>query len=495
MREVTAFVVAMVSTLAVLMVAEHHWLASTNLSRIGQGRRPRVAPAALAGLGNGKAPETQEVDGHSESRGPAASSRQLETDMESFFRVFDDDGSGWLDMEELGRAFASTKRQYTREQIEVLHAAFDVNNSGGVTLEELRAGARQLMQSKTRQRKSRRSRGQSPPAALNLSTALQHCIYHVHGFTHSGTGVLRHLLHELAGPRDASTQHLDKCCEHEGQYAQDVYPQVKQRRHAHPSKFNETDVILATYAPRFLVEISTQKQEALLRQWSAAWDVSRRTLIQKTPTFDVAFLDQMIPGSAHAIIMRHPFNWHSRGHGNNADVAKMAPELCGSRASCLRVWLTVWDRVLRQLAAGPIRRWVIVRYESLLQQSQDRGLPPYFSARQRYPRLLQWLQATCPRDRDGGMQPTADGRGPEGREALAGAGEALGRGVDGHVAGGRAGGKAGPPRIPRSASACILWEEEHSFASVGTPQPGGGSAVVRADEWGGVCDESECGAQ
>ena len=60
----------------------------------------------------------------------------------------------------------------------------------------------------------------------------------------------------------------------------------------------------------------------------------------------------------------------------------------------------------------------------------------------------------------------------------------LGRGVDGHVAGGRAGGKAGPPRIPRSASACILWEEEHSFASVGAPQPGGGSAVVRADELG-----------
>jgi len=49
----------------------------------------------------------------------------------------------------------------------------------------------------------------------------------------------------------------------------------------------------------------------------------------------------------------------------------------------------VWDRSLKLLATRT--RWVVVRYESLLLQSQDHKPP-----RQGYPALQRWLQATCP---------------------------------------------------------------------------------------------------
>ena len=58
----------------------------------------------------------------------------------------------------------------------------------------------------------------------------QHCVIHVHGFHHSGTGVLRQAIYKSLGENVASIHRQTRKQEDEGQHIQRVYPKFFQRR-------------------------------------------------------------------------------------------------------------------------------------------------------------------------------------------------------------------------------------------------------------------------
>jgi hypothetical protein len=183
-----------------------------------------------------------------------------------------------------------------------------------------------------------------------------HCVIHVHGFHHSGTGVLRQTIYKSLGEHVASIHQDTHAQEDEGQHIQNVYPKFYQRRKFCSNKY---------YCPEMMTLVSKTKSHKLFRQWMRFWDPTKPFLIQKTPTMDVLFLEQMkVVSTVHAIIIRHPFSWRP-------PVAKRAQKGKDSGLFALCTWLDVWTHVLGILSDYQVQSFAIVNYEALVQHSDD----------------------------------------------------------------------------------------------------------------------------
>jgi len=88
--------------------------------------------------------------------------------------------------------------------------------------------------------------------------------------------------------------------------------------------------------------------------------MSKPFLIQKTPTFDVQFLEEMkTVATVHTIIIRHPLEWYHRSLKNGDDLDR------------LYVWLQVWAHTLDVLRNGTVESFVVVNYEALVEYRDD----------------------------------------------------------------------------------------------------------------------------
>lgn len=178
-----------------------------------------------------------------------------------------------------------------------------------------------------------------------LSRNNENCVIHVHGLHHSGTGYTRQVVYDsLGGNIMASMHYKTRGNQDEGQHLQTVYPAFKDR----DPKLCGKGRSRRYYCPGILsLSSSNDNKVQLHQQWSKHWNTSKPYLIQKTPTMDVLFLEQMqLHPTFHVIVMRHPFS---------------------CKASFLpTMWFDVWTNVMEQLSNGMIESFVVVNYEALV---------------------------------------------------------------------------------------------------------------------------------
>lgn len=146
----------------------------------------------------------------------------------------------------------------------------------------------------------------------------EHCVIHIHGVHHSGTGFTRQaVFHSLGGDSMASMHKNTSTPEDEGQFLQDVYPINGIRRENPPMCGLSTSHDVKTvgriyYCPELVPMMAneTNAKERLHEQWSRFWNMSKPFLIQKTPSMDVLLFERLkIYPTMHLIVMRHPFAW------------------------------------------------------------------------------------------------------------------------------------------------------------------------------------------
>lgn len=147
-----------------------------------------------------------------------------------------------------------------------------------------------------------------------------HSYIFVGGLFHSGTGVLRRALAEVA-PTRVSIHEKTHTIEDEGKYMQTVYAfdrdrdaklwhcafieskrdELKYPPHTNGSLWRDASDALAS-APR--------GSTLLFAQWARFWDLAKPILVEKTPMnmLRVGYLDALFPEMASfAVIVRHPF--------------------------------------------------------------------------------------------------------------------------------------------------------------------------------------------
>lgn len=196
-----------------------------------------------------------------------------------------------------------------------------------------------------------------------------HCVIHVHGFHHSGTGFLRKTIYEGLGPHVASIHENTTFPQDEGQFLQNVYfrfdTRVKSPRYCWQEHDATTKSVGVEYHCPSLLPIAQQKgrAEKLMKQWSTFWNMSKPFLIQKTPTMDVLFLEKIkFHKTVHAIVMRHPFACQPPiGNRNHVNAGLFAAS----------VWLLNWAHILEVVASGQVKSFAIVRFETLVQYRDE----------------------------------------------------------------------------------------------------------------------------
>lgn len=192
----------------------------------------------------------------------------------------------------------------------------------------------------------------------------EHCVVHVSGLHHSGTGLVHQLLHEALGPNDSSMMRGERVPENEGQHFQDVFPAFRKRNRQYCAGVDgeANGVGNVYYCPAMLEAIDGRAKNELWKQWSMHWDLSKRYLLQKTPTLDILYLEGMkVKPTFHVVVMRHPFAWHwpKRNH---------------EPRQVLGGWLDGWAQLLRGLADGRARSFAIVQYENLVRHPERSAL-------------------------------------------------------------------------------------------------------------------------
>ena len=187
-----------------------------------------------------------------------------------------------------------------------------------------------------------------------------HCVIHVHGMHHSGTGFLRQTIYDaLGGEAHASMHQKTHKAEDEGQHIQTVYPTFYQRARKCGNTTHDVSKAVARryYCPDLLEIAATQTNasETLLEEWSRYWNMTKPYLIQKTPTLDVLFLERMKTyQTVHAIVMRHPFLWRPNVRARNTAFLR------------LRIWLDIWAHTLNLLSEHQVEYFAVVQYEVTL---------------------------------------------------------------------------------------------------------------------------------
>jgi len=191
------------------------------------------------------------------------------------------------------------------------------------------------------------------------------CLVNVHGFHHSGTGLFRSLIYKaIGGSALVSAQKDTDVSEDEGQHLQNVYPTFAERTHDR-SLCTDDNISWKRrgplyYCPKLLqTTVNDKNKAALFEEWSKYWDLNKPFLLQKTPMLDVLLLERLkVTPMFHAIVMRHPLNWHSGEKGGH--YISFTPYLL------LVTWLETWSNTLEQLSNGNIDDFVVVNFEMLL---------------------------------------------------------------------------------------------------------------------------------
>lgn len=213
------------------------------------------------------------------------------------------------------------------------------------------------------------------PSLDNQNTRHQqhsdHCVIHVHGLHHSGTGFTRQVLYKVLRD-DASIHNHTGVTQDEGHHLQRIYPNFRKRLRF-PSICGTTRRDLSTTLDRLYVcseltqafrQNKTIASQRLYKQWSRHWDTSKKFLIQKTPTMDIGLLELFkIHPTVHVITMRHPLSWTRVLLMMNP---KPTRELETNPILLPLTWWKVWTSVLEELAKGRIQSFVVVNYEELV---------------------------------------------------------------------------------------------------------------------------------
>lgn len=184
------------------------------------------------------------------------------------------------------------------------------------------------------------------------------CIINVHGFHSSRVSYVGSIIRDLFSGR-ASMHDFQNARNryNEGQHAQTVY-KVFRERTVDRCAFDESQMhagdaydILYT-CERNIMHVTPDTSSRLLSEWYAAWDQQNPIKIQTTPTYDVLFLEQMMD-SSHVLVMRHPSTVFNNIPAKRNDVL-----------FAIDTWVRTWDRLLKRIRDGLIKRWVIVQLES-----------------------------------------------------------------------------------------------------------------------------------
>jgi hypothetical protein len=128
----------------------------------------------------------------------------------------------------------------------------------------------------------------------------QHQFVFLAGLHRSGTTLLARLL--AAHPEISGFSGTGVSAD-EGQHLQSVYPAAKE--YGGPGRFGFAPESHLTETS-FLV--SDENANTLFEEWSVHWDLSRPTLLEKSPPnlLKTRFLQALFPGSAFVLIVRHP---------------------------------------------------------------------------------------------------------------------------------------------------------------------------------------------
>lgn len=122
----------------------------------------------------------------------------------------------------------------------------------------------------------------------------------VGGLHRSGTTALARALAahpEVSGLSDTGVP------EDEGQHLQDVYPKI--RAHGGMGRFAHVEEAHLVETSPLVTPSNRQK---LLKAWTPYWDLTRPNLLEKSPSnmIKMRFLQELFPGSAFVVVVRHP---------------------------------------------------------------------------------------------------------------------------------------------------------------------------------------------
>ncbi len=192
-----------------------------------------------------------------------------------------------------------------------------------------------------------------------------HCVIHIHGFHHSGTGFLRKTVYDSLGGDGYASIHIHtRKAQDEGQHIQDVYPKFYMRRQ-HCTYDPQRSFGNLYYCPEMMsIPTKQRNKERLFHQWARYWNMTKPFLIQKTPTFDILFLEKMKTlTTLHTIVMRHPFAWKPTLASAELKANPGLFTLC--------TWVDVWAYVLEILANNQVESFAIVKYEALVEDHDE----------------------------------------------------------------------------------------------------------------------------
>lgn len=217
----------------------------------------------------------------------------------------------------------------------------------------------------------------------------EHCVVNVHGFHHTGTGVLRaqvwEALLDAGGQTVIASQHEHTGVpESEGQHLQTVYPASRDRL-KNPQKWCGSPkgdefllhVAQTYYCPKLVTDLAVNpgKKQKLFDELARYWDMKKQVLIQKTPVFDVLFLEHAkVHPTVHTLVMRHPFNWHNSYMDRYISSKKeKAPNNAAKAKTLMKpfVWLAVWTHVLELFATGQIESFAVVHFEAMVLHPEE----------------------------------------------------------------------------------------------------------------------------
>lgn len=134
-------------------------------------------------------------------------------------------------------------------------------------------------------------------AATSRKEKAKHCIVHVYGLHHSGTGFTRQTVYNSLGGDNLVSMHANTSVnEDEGQFLQNVYPTLGKRLD-HVSlcglssdSMNVNTIGRLYYCPELLLSIANSKHNNLKLHQQWYWDTSKQFLLQKTPIY--SFLNE-----------------------------------------------------------------------------------------------------------------------------------------------------------------------------------------------------------
>jgi len=188
------------------------------------------------------------------------------------------------------------------------------------------------------------------PLAVTPSVDGERFVF-IAGLHRSGTSILHRLLREHP---DTSGFANTRVPEDEGQFLQTVF--ARDTEFGGPGRMAfDPGAHLTESAPA----LNQVNREKLIREWGPYYDLSKKVLLEKTPSNLIRsrFLQAMFPGSRFIFIVRHPiavglstFNWTRRNGIGLAEV--------------MRHWVKAHEIFLDDLSH--VENWTLLRYEQLV---------------------------------------------------------------------------------------------------------------------------------